>query len=187
MDENEKITVKKLHTEAMVKQEMKEMLGAVEFKLTLGMVEGLWLIDSPYILGGDVTKDALERAMTVCNAKEDTDPLVFHKTLLTAIETAIRPYELIVPDPPKEEDGKKSEITIFSPEWLADTVSVACQAMPSLTVREILWEIPMTLVTHLAVSTARRNGAITRRPDDVKEALRIFKERQKKNKEKGNA
>lgn len=189
MEGNEKITVNKLHTDEMVKQEMKEMLGASDFYVTLGMVEGLWVIDSPYITGGDVTEDDLKRAMTVCCAEGVSDPVAWHKSLVNAIETAIRPYETIVPEAKPETGVPKveSEVPIFSPEWLADTLNCATDAMPSLTLHELLWEVPMTLVSHLAVSTARRNGATTRRPDDVSEAIKIFKERKKANKENENA
>lgn len=175
------IVVNKLHTDEMVKSEVRDMLGAGEILLTLGMVEGLWLVDSPYVKGGNVTETDIEAAMKIC-CVENMEPLAFHKALAAAIDTACRPYEIIVPDPMQKDGGggKHSEVPTFSPEWFADQISMACQAMPSLTMQQILWETPFVFVTHLAVSTARRHGAITRRPDDIKAALEILKERKKK-------
>jgi hypothetical protein len=180
MDE---ITVEKLHTTEMVKSEVRDMLCAGEILLTLGMVEGLWLVDSPYVKGGNVTETDIESAMKIC-CVENMEPLAFHKALSAAIDTACRPYEIIVPEK-DDGGGKHSEVPTFSPEWFADQISMACQAMPSLTMQQILWETPFVFVTHLAVSTARRHGAITRRPDDIKAALKILKER-KKNKRENN-
>lgn len=176
------ITVQKLHTDEMIKAEVRDMLGAGKILLTLGMVEGLWLVDSPYVKGGKVEPEDVERAMDVCCVDKDIDPVEFHKSLTEAIETACRPYEIIVPDKKKPENpdavdvGNSSEVPTFSPEWVADTISMACQAMPSLTVRQILWETPFVMVTHLSVSTARRNGAITQRPNDMKDAIEKLRE-----------
>lgn len=178
------IVVNKLHSDEMVKSEVRDMLGAGEILLTLGMVEGLWLVDSPYVKGGNVTEADIEAAMKIC-CVENMEPLAFHTALSAAIDTACRPYEIIVPDPTQKDNGKHSEVPTFSPEWFADQISMACQAMPSLTMQQILWETPFVFVTHLAVSTARRHGAITRRPDDIKAALEILKER-KKNKQENN-
>lgn len=167
------ITVNKLHTDEMVKAEVSAMLGE-GMLLTLGMVERLWLHGSPYVKGGKVTTDDLACALAIV-PHGDMGIEDFHNALVDALTTAWRAYEIIVPDK-KEENGKASEIEMFSPEWLAETVSQACHSMPSLTVQQVLWEAPLALVLHLVVSQARRNGAITRRPDDIMEALRRLKE-----------
>lgn len=179
--------VEKLHTDEMVKAEMRDMLGAGSLKVTLGTIESLWLVDSPYLKGGDVKEEDLANAMSLIE-HGDMEPLDFHKTLMDTLDTAWRAFEIIVPNKDSKDDGKHSEIEIFSPEWLADTISQACHALPSLTYREILWELPVAMTFHLAVSTARRNGEITRRPDDVQEAVRLLKEHnKKKRKESENA
>lgn len=177
------IVVNKLHTTEMIKAEVMDMLGAGKLLLTLGMVEGLWLVDSPYVKGGVVKPEDVDRAMEVCCVDKEKNALEFHVELTEAIETACRPYEIIVPDPTQKDDGKQSEVPMFSPEWVADTISMACQAMPSLTLNQILWETPFVFVTHLAVSTARKHGSQTRRPDDVKEAIRQLKEMNKNKKQ----
>jgi len=167
----------------MISDELKGMLGAGGLTLTLGMVESLWMLESPYIKGGKVEEQDLARALELIPHGEMT-PIEFHEALIKELETAFRAYEIIVPDrDEKKNDGKTSEIDTFSPEWLADTISSACSAMPSLTYRQVLWEVPVVMVFHLAVSTARRNGCITRRPDDLKEAVRLLRERNAKRRE----
>lgn len=185
---SDEIEVSKLHTEEMIKDEVRDMLGAGKLRITLGMVEGLWLVDSPYVKGGKVTESDLDIAMQVCGAEKDADRMEFHEELVRAIETACRPYELIVPDADTKDDsvGKHSEVPTFSPEWVADTISMACQAMPSLTERQILWETPFVMITHLAVSTSRRHGAITRRPDDLNAAIAELKKRNKERRKQEN-
>ena len=182
MDGKDKFDVKKLHSEGMVKAELRDMLGAGSLNVTLGMVESLWLLDSPYIVGGKVEEEDLFKAMELV-PHGGMEPLAFHEALIGSLETAFRAYEIIVPDKDAKNDDKGSEIDTFSPEWLADTVSSACNAMPSLTYRQILWEVPVAMVFHLAISTARRNGCTTRRPDDMKEALRLLREHNRKMKE----
>lgn len=177
------IEVRKLHSEEMIGDELKDMLGVGRLTLTLGMVESLWLVESPYIKGGKVEEQDLAKALELIPHGE-MEPLEFHEALVQALETAFRAYEIIVPDDKDDKNqGKVSEIDTFYPEWLADTISSACSAMPSLTYHQIMWEVPVVLVFHLAVSTARRNGCITRRPDDLKEAVRLLRERNAKRRE----
>jgi len=177
------IEVRKLHSEEMVSEELRDMLGAGSLTVTLGMVESLWLLDSPYIKGGKVEEADLLKAMEII-PHGDMEPLKFHDALIQSLDTAFRAYEIIVPEKKDDKDkGKTSEIETFSPEWLADTISTACSAMPSLTYKQILWEVPVAMVFHLAVSTARKNGCITRRPDDIHEAVRLLKERNAKRRE----
>jgi len=181
--ENEKITVEKLHTSAMLDEELKTMLGASEIKLTLGGLMSLVIVNSPYIYGGKVDEEALAKAFTFIE-HGSLDIVTFHTALQNALDTAFRVFEIIEPDEdPTKRGGKTSEITDFSPEWFADIISQACQSMPSLTYHQILYETPLVTVFHLAVSTARRNGAITRRPDDTLAAIAQFRELQKRKKE----
>lgn len=184
MEESNQIIVEKLHTDEMVKDEVRTMLGATDFKLTLGMVEGLWLIDSPYIKGGAVTPNDVECAMKICCVDANVEAVQFHKALQESLDTAFRVFDIFVPDddPLQKKQGKTSEIGNFSPEWLSDIIAQACQSMPSLTYNQILYEIPLVSVYHLAMSTARRNGAITARPNDMKSAIEQFKELQKRKK-----
>jgi len=171
------IVVNKLHTDAMLESELRAMLGTGEIKLTLGGLIGLVLVKSPYVFGGKVDEDSLSQAYTLIDHGQ-LDVMQFHKALQDELDTAFRVFELLVPDDdPTAKKGKTSEMETFSPEWFADIMSQACQAMPSLSYDQILGQVPLTTIFHLNLSTARRNGAITRRPDDVKEALKILKER----------
>lgn len=171
------IVVNKLHSDAMLESELRAMLGTGEIKLTLGGLMGLVLVKSPYVFGGKVDENSLLQAYTLI-AHGDLDAVQFHNALQDELDTAFRVFELLVPDDdPTAKKGKTSEMETFSPEWFADIMSHACQAMPSLSYDQILGQIPLTMIFHLNLSTARRNGAITRRPDNIKEALNILKER----------
>ena len=78
-----------------------------------------------------------------------------------------------------EHSGRESDIPPFSPEWMADIISLAAQSLPSLTLRQALWETPLAMLVHLGLSTARRNGGITRRDLGAEEAIRQLLERRK--------
>lgn len=169
---SEKITVNKTHTDEMVLDELKAMLGVGQIHLTLGSLASLVALKSPYIYGGQLTEEAIDNAYSVVS-HGDMGLLEFHAALQEALDTAFRAFELIVPDTDKK-PSKSSEIELYSPEWFSDIISQACAAMPSLTYKQIMSDTPLALVFHLAVSTARKNGAITQRPNDVTEALRQF-------------
>lgn len=180
-----KFIVEKLHSTEQVKAELRDALGAGKINVTLGMLESLWLLDSPYLRGGKVEPKDLEMAMELI-PHGDLNPVAFHNALSDTIETAWRAWEIVVPD---NGGGKEeSEYEIFSPEWMTDVVSQACHAVPSLTLKEALWEVPIAMLFHLGTSASRRNGAITRRPDNIKEALSKLKEHnaKKKKMENGN-
>ena len=165
--------VKSLHTEAMQKAELEAMLGDGRITLTLGLLERLYLAKSPYVLGGAVEDGDLQVAMGIIPHKR-MDAVRFHLQLIDALATAFRAFEIIVPEPEKE-DGRKSIVETFSPEWLADIINLACSAMPSLTYRQVLWEMPLAMTLHLSVAKGRENGMVTERPADIKSALEAMK------------
>lgn len=173
IDGSEKITVQKTHTDEMIRDELLAMIGVGRVHLTIGSLAALASLDSPYIRGGSVSEDQLDKAYSVVSHGE-LDRMAFHEELQRELDTAFRVFETILPDP-KRSSEKGSEIATFSPEWFADMISQACQSMPSLTYRQLMDEIPLAMVFHLAVSSFRRNGATTGRPNDVGEALRQFK------------
>lgn len=179
MDGKEKFVVEKLHDTEQVKAELKDALGAGKINVTIGMLESLWLLDSPYLQGGKVEPKDLEVAMEII-PHGDLNPVAFHNALEDTIKTAWKIWEIVVPD--NNSGGKESEYEIFSPEWMTDVISQACRAVPSLTLKEALWEVPIAMLFHLGTSTSRRNGAITRRPDNVKEALSMLKKHNAKKK-----
>lgn len=178
MNGNEKITVEKTHTDEMIADELKAMLGAGKVRITLGGLASLVVMKSPYVYGGKVTEKELEAAYRLIG-HGNLGPMEFHEALQEELETAFRVFETIVPDDKPGNQSKTSEIGLYSPEWFADIISQTCQSMPSLTYRQLMDEIPLAMVFHLSVSACRRNGALTRRPDDVKEALKKFKEMRK--------
>lgn len=169
------IETNKLHTDDMIRAEVMSMIGDGKILVTLGMVERLWCIGSPYIKGGQVEPEDVANAMAIVSPPKAMDVIEFHEALIDTLETAWRAFEIIVPEPLEKQTGRTSEIALFTPEWLSDVISSACHAMPSLTYHEILWKVPLTLVLHLNVSMARRNGVITERPNDIKDALSQFR------------
>jgi len=176
MNGTEKLKIESTHTEAMIANELQRMLGVGKVRLTLGALASLALLKSPYLYGGEVSNDALESAYSVVKHDKDMSPLEFHKALQDDLDTGLRAFALIVPEAEQQQKGKTSEIETFSPEWFADVASQACLSMPSLTCHQVFWEAPLALISHLAVSTMRRNGAITERPRDINAALKAFRE-----------
>ena len=170
---DEKIKVDSLHSEAMIKQEMRDCLGDGKIFLTLGSLERLWLVDSPFVIGGDLTAEAMQQAWEIVPHISDMALDEFCEGLSTAIETAFRAFELLQP----EKEEKPDTQDVFSPEWMADVMGLACQSMPSITYDEILHVMPLAMTLHLAVATARRNGAETQRPIDYKAAIKAMRER----------
>ena len=176
-DKNKTFQVGSLHSEADIQNETKAMLGDGEITLTLGLLMRLHLVKSPYITGGQITDSDLDIARAIVPSRR-LGPLEFHEALLKELATAWRAYEIISPTQELRPQGRQSQVDLFSPEWLADTINMACAAMPSLTYRQILWEVPLAMVLHLAISTDRRNGVITERPADIMAALKKMKELQ---------
>ena len=178
MDGSEKITVSKTHTDDMVRDELLAMMGVGRLHVTMGALASLVALRSPYVFGGEVSDSDLDAAMGVV-PHGNLGRMEFHEAIQDALDTAFRVFETIVPDA-KQSPGKTSEIECYSPEWFADMISQACQSMPSLTYKQIMDETPLTMVFHLAISTARKNGAITARPNDMKEAIKQFNALKKK-------
>jgi hypothetical protein len=171
------IEVEDEHTDEMIAEEIRSCLCASKLKLTLGTVMSLALLKSPYLSGGEITVNDLHLAMQVI--KSDLSPADFNNAIQKELEVAWRVWEIIVPDATRE-GGRKSEIRMFSPEWMADIISGACRGL-NLTYQQALWEIPLVMMFHLTLSTSRQYGLITERPKGVREALAKFKEKRRKN------
>lgn len=176
MTGSEKITVADTHTDAMLADELRAMLGRGRVRLTLGALADLALARSPYLLGGEVSAEDAEAAYGCVPHADGMEPLEFHEAVQREMDTAFRVFEAIQPDAETSASpAKTSEIGLFSPEWFADLIAQACQSMPSLTYAQAWDEVPLAMMVHLAVATARRNGAVTARPHGVAEALRQFR------------
>lgn len=177
-DFSDYIEVPSRHTDEMISREMEGMLGLSKVRLCLGHLMMLAHRRSPYVYGGQVGPEELAYAMELLGSG-GMDPVGFHAELLSELDAAFRPLELFEEDRKDDKDAKRSVIDAFSPEWLADVVRCACEAMPSITMEQALWTVPVVMMMHLGVSTARKNGAVTQRPVDMKEAMRIMRERRK--------
>lgn len=178
-----KIHVPSKHSETMIRAEVDSMLGFADLRLCLGHVMLLAEARSPYVFGGEITPLDIELAKTILKSKlADHD---FNSALMREMDTAFRPYEILDNDE-KDPDpkAKKSDVRPFSPEWMADVIRAACQAVPSLDLEAALWQIPLVMMMHLWLAEARANGAVTRRPPDVKAALAEWRKLMKKDAEK---
>lgn len=177
--ESKHIIVPSRHTPEMIRAEVDSMLGLSNLRVCLGHVMMLAESKSPYVYGGKVTPQDIGMAMDILNAKE-TDEAEFHRMLLAELDTSFRATELFEADNNPDEESRKSDVRAFSPEWLCDVLRAACQAVPSITLEQGLWHIPMTMIMHLGASQARAHGMITKRPVDYKEALKLFLEMRNK-------
>lgn len=175
MDDENKISVNEDRTR--ISKEVKACLGITEPVLTLGGIMLLMDVHSPYIYGGKVSEDDMEIARRLLDS--DVEPVLFHEGLLEALDVAFNIFD-IIEDSDKGGAGRRSRIEFGSPEWMADTISMATSACPSLTLDDILWHVPYAMIVHLQLATGRRNGTITSRDDGVKDALAQLKEMRKK-------
>lgn len=179
---NEKIEVPSKHTPEMVRHEMDSMLGYSEIRLCVGHVVLLAEAKSPYIYGGGITELDLELARKIIKVPGMNDAK-FHAALQGELDSAFRPIELFDDgDKTQQEKDELHKIQPFSPEWLADLVRSVCQAVPSVTLHEVIWAMPMVMAMHLYVAECRANGAKTMRPPDYAEAMRRFYAAQKEHK-----
>lgn len=169
------VEVPSTHTPEMIEHETKSCLGVSDLKLTLGHVMSLHLLHSPYTEGGEIEPEHVAQAMEIIKS-DIADPVEFHKKLVAEIESALRIYEIVVPEEKKDDKGKHSEIETLSPEWMADVVTMACKAMPSITYRQAMWEMPFAMMVHLGLAASRQYGTICKRPDDIREAIRRMRE-----------
>ena len=189
MSETTYITVTDEQGEARIRREAESCLGFSRVRLTLGAVMELSLLQSPYILGGEVTDNDICAAMDACYPDE-SDPMPkmpreeFHRELEGEIERAFGAYKLL--DDTGLPKGRESDTPVCSPEWMCDIIGMAAQSLSGLTLKAALWEIPLATLIHLGLATARRNGAITRRDLGADEAIAKLLEMRRKAKEAGN-
>ena len=172
------IKVPSKHTEAMIRAEIDSMLGFSPFRLCLGHVMLLAESKSPYIFGGEVSSEDIAAAQSVLGTDLPAD--AFHNAMIAELDAAFRALELFDDADEKDDGHKKSDVRPWTPEWLADSLRSACQAVPSIGLQEAIWSIPLTMMMHLGVAEARAQGSVTRRPADIKAALAAFKEMRKR-------
>lgn len=171
--QDDKIKVEGLHSEAQIMAEVQSCIKDAPLFICLGHVMRLASVKSPYIYGGTIEPYDTEVAAYIM-MYDCKDLQQFHEDFSKELETAFRPYGIV--EGKAEETAEHSEIEVFSPEWMADLIGLASQSL-SMTYDDALWKIPMTMMAHLALATARRHGLITKRPMDVKAALKALKEK----------
>ena len=125
---------------------------------------------SPYLTGWEPDEKDAELAGQVLEMPGATSA-----EIEAMVATALRPLECIVPSGKSREGG--SELPDWSPEWLAEVVSMAAQALPSLGWEQTL-DLPAVLVMHLILAAVRRRGGTTRRPVDEDGAIEWLKQQE---------
>lgn len=183
MTESPRIVVTDEQGEARIRREAESCLGFSRVRLTLGAVMELSLLQSPYILGGEVEDKDIAAAMSALNC-ETMPPAQFHAELEDEIERAFGAYKLL--DDTGLPKGRESDTPVCSPEWMCDIIGMAAQSLSGLTLKAALWEIPLATLIHLGLATARRNGAITRRDLGANAAVAKLLEMRRKAKEADN-
>ena len=148
-----------MHSPEMQDAELREMLGGslAGGAITAGVLMALWLERSPYLVGGVPTPDADAALLRLTRRSSIPEALA-------ALDTALRPLGIIRQPSgrtlPRCYDG-------YGPEWLADLVSAAARALPSLTWADAMWRTPLCLLGHLAGAAVRAVGGRTERPLDT--------------------
>lgn len=160
----ETYTAKKLHTPSMVHAEALAVLRLAPAP-TLRQMMLLAMGGSPYLIGGDPDEEHTALARQVLDMP-DASPA----RIAEMVATALRPLECIVPSGGSGREGGGSELPDWSPEWLAEVISIAAHALPSLGWNEAL-DMPAALMAHLVLAGHRRRGGVTRRPDDEAAAM----------------
>ena len=157
------------HTDEMVADETRFCIGDFLPMVTLGGFLRLCLMKSPYVFGGDVTLDDVNAA---CRALGSRDNANFDADLRMEMDAIWRAFEIIVPS---QHAAVTSQIPEYGPEWMADIMAAAADAVPSLTVRDMLDRLPMITLIHLVAAAHRKNGGTTRRPDDQAAVAEILR------------
>ena len=160
------IQAKRLHTTEMVDTELRLFFGP--HRLSLRRMMAFAVHHSPLLFPGDWTSEQLSFLVSICGlAGESGDKVV--QDVVQEWNACQRAFEIIQP---KAEKGTTphSKIDVFSPEWFADMVSCAAQAVPGASLDDIL-DMSLCLCYHLICANGRRNGMITARPDDLSDAL----------------
>ena len=156
------IRVRCLHSREMVRAELAAMLEP-QPAVTPAALARLWLADSPFVLGGEITGRQLQEAQAIVGHPWDI------RRIEAEVATAIRALETIVPGASSRrlsEEGGDA----FGPEWLADLYAAVARAAPGIAWREFL-AMPMAAAAHLACAAHRAAGGRTERPMDWQAAL----------------
>ena len=152
------IHVESLHTPEMIRAELSAMLERRP-AITPRRLARLWLANSPFVLGGPVTEQALSAARGILGRELPA------ATIEEAVATSLRALETIVPESGTSRKLTRDDGDSIGPEWLADLYAAVSRAAPGIPWREFL-DMPLAAATHLAAAAHRANGGGTERPVD---------------------
>lgn len=165
------VSVDDIHTPEMIAEELLICIGDHKPMVTLAGFMRLCSRNSPYVFGGVVSdQDVVDATYSVDNwfGLQGTE---FDNALRMELAAVNRAFEIIQAD---EGDGRKSVIPPFGPEWMTDLMAAAADAMPTLTPNMMLHKTPMVLLVHLAAAAHRKNGGVTRRPDNAEAVFKAL-------------
>lgn len=166
------VIVKDVHTQDMINDELMYCIGDNDSMLTLARFMRLCYKQSPYIYGGVVSDKDRVTAKITTNQMTLADSL-FDEKITDELAAVNRAFEIVITE---KDTGQKSIIPPYGPEWLADFMTAVADAMPSLTPDVMLRKTPMVLLIHLAAASHRKNGGVTKRPENVEEAYQKLME-----------
>lgn len=157
------IAVPCLHSPEMIRAELSAMLERRPAVTPRSFLR-LWLANSPFVVGGQVTARSEAQAQDILGKRLPA------QTIVREIETALRALETIIPN---AKDGQKLAEdggAALGPEWLADLYTSVSRAAPGIPWRDFL-NMPLAAATHLAAAAHRANGGKTERPMDWDAAM----------------
>ena len=166
------VIIEDVHTKDMIESELMYCIGDKGSMLTLARFMHLCRKKSPYIHGGVVSDKDRVVAKIITNQMTLADSS-FDAMITDELAAVSRAFEIVETE---KNTGQKSIIPPYGPEWLADFMTAVADAMPSLTPDAMLHKTPMVLLIHLAAASHRKNGGVTKRPENVEEAYRKLME-----------
>lgn len=156
--------IKSAHSEQDVRYELALMVEGGS--ITLRQLMQLYLRKSALILGGVYDEAEAERVQGLIDGVDEWI------NAATEIKAAFRALEIIQSS--KDEHGDKSDYGTFSPEWLADIITIATGGLHD-TANNIMDAYPLAVIFHAVAAVHRRNGGITKRPLDHDAILQALK------------
>ena len=159
--------VKSRTSEKALRQEVAYLLGEKEARRAIGALARRWAEKSPFLFGGEVDAEAVQSLLEACNlpagSADDAE------AILQELASALGVLGIF-------DSNALAGLEPYSPEWLADVLVAIAGALPSVSLRWILWDASPVLVFHLLGAVHRRNGGKTTRKADELEMAEALKE-----------
>ncbi len=141
------------------------MLGESQERphLTMGALLRLWLAESPFIYGGEISEEDLFVAQGILGRNWSISEIILE------LSCACRALEIIQGT---QGDSSIASYTGVCPEWACDIYTAVCQVSPSVSWDAFLNRFPLALTFHLVAASVRQKGSKTARPANWSAALK---------------